>query len=106
MSEEGPLLVDTPAFPEVSRPSIREMVGVLEDLRASDQALDWFVLSPPRQFGAKNPGSPRGEYRIGDDVALSDHEGGSYISGADYALAFISEVERPLHRRRRFTVAY
>ena len=35
-----------------------------------------------------------------------DAEGGSEISGADFAQAFVDEIEAPRHRRARFTVAY
>ena len=37
---------------------------------------------------------------------LADEQGNSAISGEDYAIAFLDEIERPQHRRRRFTVAY
>ena len=30
----------------------------------------------------------------------------SNISGADYAKAFVDEIEQPAHRRQRFSVAY
>ena len=31
---------------------------------------------------------------------------GSFIGGADFALALVDEIEQPAHRRARFTVAY
>jgi len=33
-------------------------------------------------------------------------DGTSFISGADYALAFVDEIEQARHHRERFTVAY
>lgn len=33
-------------------------------------------------------------------------DGNSNISGADYAKAFVDEIEKPEHRRQRFSVAY
>ena len=33
-------------------------------------------------------------------------EYGGAISGADYAIAFVDEIEKPEHRRQRFSVAY
>jgi putative NADH-flavin reductase len=33
-------------------------------------------------------------------------QGDSAISGADFALAVVQEIEYPAHRRARFTVAY
>jgi putative NADH-flavin reductase len=39
-------------------------------------------------------------------VLVTDADGNSNISGADYAKAFADEIEKPEHRRQRFTVAY
>ena len=38
--------------------------------------------------------------------ALFDAEGGSYISGADFALAVVDEIENRKHRREQVGVAY
>jgi uncharacterized protein len=35
-----------------------------------------------------------------------DAEGNSSISGADFAIAFVDELEKPVHHRTRFTVGY
>ena len=45
-------------------------------------------------------------FRLGGDVLLVDGEGSSTISGADFAQAFVDEIEQPAHRRQRFSVAY
>lgn len=45
-------------------------------------------------------------YRVGGDVLVTDADGTSFISGADFALAFVDEIEQGRHRRERFTVAY
>jgi putative NADH-flavin reductase len=37
---------------------------------------------------------------------LLTHDKGSNISAEDYAIAFVDELERPVHSRRRFTVGY
>lgn len=105
ISEGGPLVLDS-GFPEEILPEAKEMGAVLEDLRATDDTLDWFLVSPAGGFGAYNPGEFRGEYRIGGDVLLVDAEGKSEISGADFGVAIVDEVEKPVHRRARFTVAY
>ncbi|UOR00611.1 NAD(P)H-binding protein [Leucobacter allii] len=102
----GPLVIDTPDFPDAIKPEARELGSVLEDLRASDEALDWFFLSPAGGFGAWAPGEATGDYRVGGDVLLVDEEGQSFISGADLGLAVVREIEEPAHRRQRFTVAY
>ena len=63
-------------------------------------------VSPAGGFGSYNPGEFRGEYRVGGDVLLTDAEGNSDISGADFGVAIVDEIEVPAHRRKRFTVAY
>ncbi|GAC56638.1 hypothetical protein GOHSU_12_00280 [Gordonia hirsuta DSM 44140 = NBRC 16056] len=105
VSEGGPLLIDGD-FPAEARAEAAEMAQVLDDLRATPDALDWFLVSPAASFGAAAPGVYRGEYRVGDDVLLTDENGESQISGADFGVAVIDEVTRPAHRRSRFTVAY
>lgn len=106
VAEGGPLLVDTPDFPEAFAQEARELTAVLQDLRASDEALDWFFLSPAAGFGAYAPGEATGSYRTGGDVLLADERGESFISGEDLALAVVDEIEQPAHPRARFTVAY
>ena len=59
-----------------------------------------------RLLGACLRRSARGTYRVGGDVLLSDENGVSEISGADFAHAIIDEVESPSHRRARMSVAY
>ncbi|WP_010524339.1 NAD(P)-dependent oxidoreductase [Nesterenkonia sp. F] len=105
VSEDGPRLIDTDGFPEQARPEASEMIEVLGLLEDSDEALDWFYVSPAAGFGDFNPGERTGSYRIGGEVLLTDEEGGSDISGDDYALAFVDEIETPRHRRARFGVA-
>lgn len=102
-SEVGPLFMDTAEFPAQFRPDSLVALSVLEDLRASDERLDWFVLSPASEFGAYAPGEATDTYRIGGDVLLRDDEGRSRLSGADLASAVVDEIERPAHRRERFT---
>lgn len=104
--EGGPLVMEDPGFPEEVRPEAAEMGGVLDDLRGSPETLDWFLVSPAGDFGPWAPGEYRGEYRVGGDVLLVDAEGSSAISGADFGVAVVDEIEEPKHRRARFTVAY
>lgn len=103
----GPRFVDTPTFPEIAIPEALELAGVLDDLRAiEDERLDWFLVSPAPQFGSHAPGEALGRYRVGGDAILSDENGLSAISGADFAVAVVDEIEKPVHHRKRFTVAY
>ena len=106
VAEGGPKLVDTPDFPKEFAEEPKVLDAVLQDLRASDEGLDWFFLSPAAGFGSFAPGEAMGTYRVGGDVLLSDESGTSFISGEDLALALVDEIETPVHRRTRFTVAY
>lgn len=104
--EGGIPLVDTPEFAEEYKPEAQEMAAVLEDLRATPEALDWFLVSPAGDFGPWVPGDARGVYRVGGDVLLKDADGTSAIGGADFGLAIADELANPRHHRARFTVAY
>lgn len=104
--EGGDLLMNGPDFPDEVKPEAAEMGGVLDDLRAAPAELDWFFVSPAASFGPWSPGEYRGEYRVGGDVLLTDDSGESTISGADFGVAIVDEIEEPRHRRTRFTVAY
>lgn len=78
---------------------------VTDDLPATPETLDWVFVSPAGRFGSFAPGERRGEYRIGDDVALTPARGGS-ISGADYALGFVDLIERGDRHREHLNLAY
>ena len=106
VAEGGPRLIDTPEFPDQFKPEAGSAVQALEALRADTTGADWFFVSPAAGFGSYNPGQPTGKYRVGGDILLTDESGKSEISGADYALAFVDEIERPAHHGTRFTVAY
>ncbi|MFV0461973.1 MAG: NAD(P)-dependent oxidoreductase [Nostocoides sp.] len=105
-SEGGALVMDGPDFPDEIKLESREMNDVLSDLRARDDSLDWSLVSPAAGFGGFAPGEARGHYRVGGDVLLVDELGESFISGADFALAVVDEIDHPAHQRARFTVAY
>lgn len=77
---------------------------MLEWLRAQPEPLDWFSVSPPLPFGAAAPGVVTGRYRTGGEVMVRAADGSSGISAPDFALAVVDEIERPAHRRQRFTV--
>lgn len=106
VAEGGPRLADTEGFPEPVKPEAAEMAGVLDDLHASAPELDWFYVSPAAAFGSWAPGEATGDYRVGGDILLTDANGDSNISGADFAAAILAEIEVPAHRRTRFSVAY
>ena len=104
----GPRLVDTPSFVEAYKPEALAGAGVLEWLRsdATPAGLQWFYVSPAESYGSYNPGTAIGGYRTSADTVLRDAEGKSEISGADFALAFVDEIETPTHVNQRFVVGY
>lgn len=68
--------------------------------------LDWVFISPAGSYGSWAAGERTGAYRIGGEVALFDQAGGSNISGADFALAVVDEIDEPKHHRAHIGVAY
>jgi len=68
--------------------------------------LDWLFVSPAANYGPWVTGERTGTYRVGGEVALFDDEGQSNISGADFALAVIDEIETGDHHRAHIGVAY
>ena len=104
--EGGRKLSDAPDFNPDYVDEAREMGAVLDDLRAMEDAPDWFLVSPAADFGPWIAGEYTGKYRVGGDVLLADEDGRSVIGGADFGVAIVDEIEQPAHRRERFTVAY
>jgi hypothetical protein len=70
------------------------------------EGLDWVFVSPAGGYGAWAAGERTGSFRVGDEVALFDDEGGSNISGADFASAIVDEIEEPTRHRAHMSVAY
>src|SRR5664280_1099983 len=106
VTPDGPRLIDTPDFPAMFKIEAESHADVLEALRVSDSGTDWFYVSPAAGFGSYAPGKRTANYRTGGDVLLTDEDGNSEISGADFAIAFVDEIDQPTHRRERFGVAY
>lgn len=105
VAPEGPRLFDLD-FPEEYKHEAQVGIDSLELLQGSDAGLDWFFVHPAEVFGPWAEGERTGHYRDGGDVLVRDDEGKSYISGADFAVAVIDEIEQGNHHRQRFTVGY
>jgi putative NADH-flavin reductase len=99
----GVRLIDTPEFPDAYKTEASKGAAFLERLRR-DPELDWTFVSPSPSalFVA---GARTGKFRIGKDQLLTG-DAGSSISFEDYAVALVDEIEKPAHRRQRFTVGY
>lgn len=103
---DGTRLDESPHMPLLFKSFSVVLTAILDGLRAMPAETDWFYVSPAENFGSYNPGQRRGEYRVGGDVLVVDEQGVSDISGADFGAALLDEIENPVHRRKRFTVAY
>ena len=101
----GPRLFDQD-FPEEYKHEAQVGIDSLALLETTDAGLDWFFIHPAEVFGPWAEGERTGHYRDGGDVIVRDAEGKSYISGADFAVAVVDEIEQGNHHRERFTVGY
>lgn len=68
--------------------------------------LDWVFFSPAAGYGAWAQGERTGQYRVGGEVAVFDDQGASQISGADFAVAIVDEIEKAEDHREHIGVAY
>lgn len=101
----GPRLFDQD-FPEEYKHEAQVGIDSLALLEAADAGLDWFFIHPAEVFGPWAEGERTGHYRDGGDVLVRDADGKSFISGADFAVAVVDEIEQGNHHRERFTVGY
>ncbi|MCP1505400.1 putative NADH-flavin reductase [Pseudomonas marginalis] len=98
----GTRVIDSEGFPQAYKAEASAGATFLEALR-QEQELDWTFLSPSAEFVETER---TGTFRLGQDDLLVSHEGRSWISFADFAIAMLDEVETPKHSRQRFTVGY
>lgn len=106
LEEGGPRQAETGQIPPEYAGEALQMNEVLGELLASDDSLEFTFVSPAMQFGAYAPGEALGRYRVGGEVAFTDDDDVSAVSGADFALAIVDEIETPAHRREHISVAY
>ena len=99
----GVRVVDDPDFSPVYRPFSLAHVDALSVYDSADGSLDWTMICCPRVI---EPGERSGRYRVGGAELLSDADGVSRITNADYAVALADELERAAHPRARISVAY
>jgi hypothetical protein len=94
----GNRVVDGPDFPAAYKPEALTMSQALDNLRATDESVNWTLLSPAFVIA---PGERTGTFRLSLDEPIGDH-----ISAEDFAVALVDEIEKPAHERRRFTLGY
>lgn len=98
----GIRVIDTPDFPAEWKDLALGGIAFLDALR-DETEIDWTYFSPAALLFE---GPRRGTYRTGTDQLLTDANGESQISFADYAIAMVDELEQHRHSRARFTAAY
>jgi putative NADH-flavin reductase len=99
----GARLMDLPDFPTEFQAGAHAQALSLELLREVDTQVDWVYVSPAAYF---DPAGVRtGSYRIGADQLLTNPEGDSHISYADFAIGLVDEIETPRFHRTRVTFA-
>ena len=97
----GVALVDSGYLPDAYQPIARAHIKALNVLKASK--IDWTYLAPAAYF---LPGERTGKFRLGKDELIANAQQESRISMEDYAIALVDELEKPRHRRQRFSVGY
>jgi putative NADH-flavin reductase len=97
----GVTLLDSGHLPEAWKAIAISHARLLEILKSSN--IDWTYFSPAAFF---EPGERTGKFRLGKDQLITDAHGTSRISLEDYAIALVDELEKPAHRRQRFTIGY
>jgi len=97
----GVTLIDSGYLPEPVLPIAKAHSKALNVLRAS--TIDWTYLAPAAYF---EPGTLTGKFRLGTDELIANERQESRISMEDYAIALVDELEKPQHRRQRFSIGY
>ena len=94
-------LVDTAEFPAEYKPLASAQADELDLLRTKKD-LNWIFVSPAAEFIPDGAGT--GEYILAGDFFTVNEAGESKISYADYAIAFVDEIESGKHIQERISV--
>ena len=94
-------LVDTAEFPADYKPLASAQAYELALLRTKKD-LNWTFVSPAAEFIPD--GARTGEYILAGDFFTVNEAGESKISYADYAIAFVDEIESGKHIQERISV--
>ena len=105
LAEDGSRIAHGDDFPEAFKTEAAELFSVLEILRETE-GLNWTYVSPAANFGASFLTKPVAVYRLGTDVPFFDDNGESTISGPDFAIGVVDEIERAAHNREHISFAY
>ncbi len=99
----GHTVLSAPGFlPAEVRP-IAEACAAQDALLEKEREAYWTCLRPPAMLLESER---RGHYELGTDTLVTDAEGHSQISYADFAVAMVDLAEAPQSPRRRLTAGW
>ncbi|QIQ22087.1 NAD(P)-dependent oxidoreductase [Zophobihabitans entericus] len=93
-------LSSTPDFPDAYKPTALNMAESFDLLKVSK--VNWTYFSPAAFYDPD--GKRTGKYQLGTDFLMTNKEGQSYISYADYAIAMVAELANKAFIKKRFTI--
>jgi len=99
----GVPLISVPEFPAEYKAEAVAQGEALNAFKEAKSPLDWTFISPAAEIF---PGDSQSAYRVGGDQLLTDSQGNSRISVADYAVAMIDELEAHKYSKQRIGIAY
>ena len=98
--EHTMILKDAPNFPDIFMGVAVSSIKAFDILKSKKDVL-WTYVSPSADFQAE--GEKTGKYNIGHDELLVNSKGESCISYADYAIAFVDEIQNKKYLNQRIT---
>ena len=98
--DSGKKLMDSETFPDIFKPLAKSMSKSFDILKNKKDVL-WTYVSPSADFQAD--GEKTGEYNIGNNELLFNSKGESSISYADYAIAFVDEIQNKKYLNQQIT---
>jgi putative NADH-flavin reductase len=101
---DGPRIAFSEELNPLFAAAAREVAEIADWLLTTPAGLTWTYISPAAAYGVRNPGTARGRYRLGGDVARTDAEGNSYVSGPDFATAVVDVIDSREHYRAHISV--
>lgn len=100
-AEHKTRLMDAPGFPDMFKPLAANMGAALDELRGRKD-VTWTYLSPAADFRAD--GERTGKYRLSGEEFVTNANGESFISYADYAAAMLDVIESGKYAGERISV--
>ena len=98
--EHTMILKDTPDFPDIFMGVAVSSIKAFDILKSQKDVL-WTYISPSADFQAD--GEKTGRYNIGHNELLFNSKGESTISYADYAIAFVDEIQNKKYLNQQIT---